>query len=209
MLQTKFKNQHIEQKITSSWNFQLFQFHFHYWVISKNVLIKTQKPQPRYCPDGLLVKLSVFQAECAGSNPQPMAMLYNKNRLQTLLFLLRMSLVKKKIWFYSATQWLAKLPWFVYAAYNTNTHPECYILRTIWLAMQKCKGGTKCAANTHLHLCNRTSCCKWATKWTIFSACTRGLSTCHTANSVHTNMYCTPFGQATMVQMLYYLSFVG
>ena len=29
----------------------------------------TQKPQRCYCPDGLLVKLSVFQAELTGSNP--------------------------------------------------------------------------------------------------------------------------------------------
>ena len=66
MLQTKFKNQHEKTKI---YTFQNFQFHFHYRVISENVLIKTQKPQLCYCPDGLLVKLSVFQAERAGSNP--------------------------------------------------------------------------------------------------------------------------------------------
>ena len=39
-------------------------------------------------------------------------------------------------------------------------------------------------------------------------ACTRSLST---ANGVHTNMYSSPFGQATMVQILYTskLVFVG
>ena len=38
----------------------------------QNVLIKTQKPQLCCCPDGLMVKLSVYQAvptACAGSNP--------------------------------------------------------------------------------------------------------------------------------------------
>ena len=40
---------------------QNFQFHFHSQVISENVLVKTQKPQVCYCPDGLMVKLSVSQ----------------------------------------------------------------------------------------------------------------------------------------------------
>ena len=42
--------------------FQNFQFHFHCWVISKNVLIKTQKPQLCYSPDSLVVKCCNFQA---------------------------------------------------------------------------------------------------------------------------------------------------
>ena len=33
---------------------QNFQFHFHYRVMSKNILIKTQKLQLCCCPDGLL-----------------------------------------------------------------------------------------------------------------------------------------------------------
>ena len=40
--------------------------------MAKIVLIKTQKPQLCCCPDGLMVKLSVYQAvptACAGSNP--------------------------------------------------------------------------------------------------------------------------------------------
>ena len=35
----------------------------------KNVLIKMQKPELYYCPDGLLVQLSAFQAERPGLNP--------------------------------------------------------------------------------------------------------------------------------------------
>ena len=52
--------------------FQIFQFHFYCRVISENVLVKTQKPEPCYCPDGLVVKLSDFQVmsnACTGSNP--------------------------------------------------------------------------------------------------------------------------------------------
>ena len=37
--------------------------------MSKNVLIKAQKPQLCYCPDGLLVKLSTFHTERPASNP--------------------------------------------------------------------------------------------------------------------------------------------
>ena len=40
--------------------------------LSSNVIVKTHKPQLCYYPDGLMVKLSVFQAvttACAGSNP--------------------------------------------------------------------------------------------------------------------------------------------
>ena len=57
MLWTKFKNQQIEQKITS---FQIFQFQFRYQVISKNILIKTQKPQLCCCPDGLMVTVLFY-----------------------------------------------------------------------------------------------------------------------------------------------------
>ena len=42
--------------------FQNFQFHFHCQVINKNILVKAQKPQLCYCPDDLMVKLSIFQA---------------------------------------------------------------------------------------------------------------------------------------------------
>ena len=41
-------------------------------VISKNILVKTQKPQPCYCPNGLVAKVSVCQAlpnESTDSNP--------------------------------------------------------------------------------------------------------------------------------------------
>ena len=62
MLLIKFKNQQIEHEKTKTYTFQNFQFHFHYRVISKNVLIKIQKPQLCCCPDGLMVKLSVSQA---------------------------------------------------------------------------------------------------------------------------------------------------
>ena len=41
MLQTKFKNQQIEQKITSAEIFQIFQFQFRYQVIIEYVTIKT------------------------------------------------------------------------------------------------------------------------------------------------------------------------
>ena len=64
----------IQRPADRAWNttFQIFQFHFHYRVISINVTVKTQKPQPCYYLDGLMVKLSVFQAvttACVGSNP--------------------------------------------------------------------------------------------------------------------------------------------
>ena len=52
--------------------FQNSQFHFHYRVMSENVLIKTQKPQLYCCPDGRLVKFWVYQAmpnACTGSSP--------------------------------------------------------------------------------------------------------------------------------------------
>ena len=48
---------------------QNFQFHFY---LSVNVLVKAQKPQLCYYPDGMMVKLSVSQAlanACTGSNP--------------------------------------------------------------------------------------------------------------------------------------------
>ena len=51
---------------------QNFQFHFHCRVLSENALVKTQKPQPCYCPDGVMVKPRDFQAmsnESTGSNP--------------------------------------------------------------------------------------------------------------------------------------------
>ena len=48
--------------------FQNFQFHFHYRVMSKNILIKAQKPQLYYL-SRWLIKLSTFHAECPGSNP--------------------------------------------------------------------------------------------------------------------------------------------
>ena len=46
---------------TKTFTNHFFQFHFRYQVISENALIKTQKPQLCYYPDGVLVKLSVFQ----------------------------------------------------------------------------------------------------------------------------------------------------
>ena len=51
--------------------FRFIQIHFHYQVVSKNFLTKTQKPQLCYCPDGtcILVKLSLFQAEGPSSIP--------------------------------------------------------------------------------------------------------------------------------------------
>ena len=58
----------MKHKRTKIYTFQKFQFHLYYWVISKNVLIKTQKPQQYYCPDNLLVKLSAFQGERLGLN---------------------------------------------------------------------------------------------------------------------------------------------
>ena len=39
------------------------QFHFPYRVISDKVLVKTRKPQLCYCPDGVMVKLCVYQAQ--------------------------------------------------------------------------------------------------------------------------------------------------
>ena len=61
----KIQNQHIEHE-------KLSLLHSIYQVMAKNVLIKTQKPQPCYCPDGQMAKLSVSQVEsiaCMGSNP--------------------------------------------------------------------------------------------------------------------------------------------
>ena len=62
MLWTKLENLQIEHEKTKMYTFQNFQFHFHYWVMAKNVLIKTQKPELCHCQDGLMVKLSVSQA---------------------------------------------------------------------------------------------------------------------------------------------------
>ena len=63
MLQTYLKNQQIEHTKTKTYTNQNFQFHFHYRVISKNVLVKTQKPQLCHCPGGQMVKLHVSQAK--------------------------------------------------------------------------------------------------------------------------------------------------
>ena len=49
--------------------FRFIQIHFHYQVVSKNILTKTQKTQLCYCPDGILVKLRLFQAEGPSSIP--------------------------------------------------------------------------------------------------------------------------------------------
>ena len=52
--------------------FQNFQFHFHYQVMSENVLIKTQNQQLSCCPNGMLVEFWVYQAmpnACTGSSP--------------------------------------------------------------------------------------------------------------------------------------------
>ena len=49
------KNQLIEQKHS----LMIFQFHFRCQVICKNVLITNTKQQLLYCPDGLMVELSV------------------------------------------------------------------------------------------------------------------------------------------------------
>ena len=71
MLRTKFKNQQIENAKTKIYTFQNFQFHFHYQVMAKNVLIKT-KSNTMLLSDGLMIKLSVYQAvptACTGSNP--------------------------------------------------------------------------------------------------------------------------------------------
>ena len=72
MLRTWFKNLQMEHQKTKIYANQNFQFHFHYRVMSKNVLIKTQKPQLCCCPNGLLVKLWDYQAmsnACTSLNP--------------------------------------------------------------------------------------------------------------------------------------------
>ena len=69
MLRAKLKKQQIAQILCRQEMKQNFQFHFSHWVMSKNVLIKIQKPQLHYCPDGLLVKLSAYQAEGPSLNP--------------------------------------------------------------------------------------------------------------------------------------------
>ena len=45
--------------------------------MSKNVPIKSQKPQLCYCPDGLLIKLRDFQAEGLGSNPACLTLFFS------------------------------------------------------------------------------------------------------------------------------------
>ena len=47
----------VPTRISIFFCYQNFQFHFHYRVMAKNIIFKTQKPQQFYCPDGLMVKL--------------------------------------------------------------------------------------------------------------------------------------------------------
>ena len=71
MLRIWLKNQQIEhpKKLEFRHSEFLISPSLHYQVMSKNVFVETQKPQLCYCPNGLLVKHSAFQAECPGSNP--------------------------------------------------------------------------------------------------------------------------------------------
>ena len=62
-MEKKSEDQQIEQKIKSYKSSGLFKFH--YWVLSKNVLVKTEKPQLCYCP----WRWSVGQAEGTSLNP--------------------------------------------------------------------------------------------------------------------------------------------
>ena len=62
------QNQQIEHQKNKIYTFQNFQFHFHYRVMSKIVLIKTQKPQLALL-SRWSVKLRAFQAEHPCLNP--------------------------------------------------------------------------------------------------------------------------------------------
>ena len=85
----RLKNQQIEHQKTKIYTIQNFQFHFHCRVLSKNVLINTQKPQLCYCPDGLLIISSVpsklsYQVQIP---PVPFFILFSKHFFHCKLIL--------------------------------------------------------------------------------------------------------------------------